>query len=544
MASPEEVLREALRVGGVVGLFVAKAIRVFGPHSAKIRADAVYEKLSAKTPPPRWLDDMGNVTPGEVAVLRDQYGDGFGVYLEYEDPVSGTRSVGVYIDINMGGIAKDVIDGPPLSLVRELASAEPQIEIVTMDAAEARARVEGAFELLDDAYDLELSEELEDLRALAEHRFSLLPAGGSVPAETYELSDEERDALVDAFVASPHFFGLPDDAREIGETICEFADDGDGNPLRWSPVVVEIFLTDWMPREVIADGDFFRSVPDVLRAWIRFAGERRGLDAGLIDETVQSIDQWLGEYEELVEEPAARAVAEQLVEALSGGGVDFADGDAVRSFLDDYNADLDDVDSDLDRAEEGLVAQWGEFEAQLVGVMKSSLAPLRGVEQPTTLVASSAATVREGVRAGASPFVEAMALNDVADDIAAIDDLTLVCAVATAWFEPVAEWDELERVHISVDDLALVATLEHTDLLRVIVALANEGPGAAASPGALARLCDADPDNREIVRDAFEYFVTLWKAIGAVDSASCLTALGQWLLPRAFAQRWGGDFDE
>src|SRR5436190_18232380 len=56
MASPEEVLREALRVGGVVGLFVAKAIRVFGPHSAKIRADAVYERLGAKTPPPRWLD--------------------------------------------------------------------------------------------------------------------------------------------------------------------------------------------------------------------------------------------------------------------------------------------------------------------------------------------------------------------------------------------------------------------------------------------------------------------------------------------------------
>src|SRR5215213_8378172 len=112
LASPEEVLREALRIGGLVGLFVARSIRVFGPVGARARADLVYDKLAAKTAPPSWVSDMGNVKVGEVAVLRDQYGDGHGVYLEYEDLSGGLRSIGVYIDANMRGIVKDIIDGP------------------------------------------------------------------------------------------------------------------------------------------------------------------------------------------------------------------------------------------------------------------------------------------------------------------------------------------------------------------------------------------------------------------------------------------------
>lgn len=545
LAAPEEVVREALRVGGLVGLFVARSILVFGPHGARARAQLVYEKLSAKTPPPRWLAEMGNVTVGEVVVLRDQYGDGFGVYLEYDDPTSGVRSVGVYIDANMGGIVKDVIDGPPLSMVRELAAAEPQIEIVTIDAAEARARVEAAFDLLDQAYDLELSDDIDDLRALAEQRFSLLPSGGSVPDVGHEMSDDERESLIEAFVGSPYYLGLPDEAREIGETICEFADDIDGNPLRWSPVVVEIFLMHWMPNEVIADAEFFQGVPLVLRSWIRFAGERRGLDAGLVDETVRSVDQWIDEYEELVREPAAQGAAELLAAAVASGGVDLDHTDAVRSFLDSYNADLDDVDLDLDLAEEGLLENWREFELQLVGVMKSSLAALRGNEQPAELIASSASTIRAGIRSGDSPFAEAAALSGVAsDEIGAIDDLELVSSMASAWFEPTIESESYPQIEISIDDLALASTIEHTDVLRVIVALATEGPGAAASAAALTRLLDVQPDDRDVVSEALANFVMVWRAIGVLDSASRLTAFGQWLLPRAFASRWGGDFDE
>jgi len=36
----------------------------------------------------------------------------------------------------------------------------------------------------------------------------------------------------------------------------------------------------------------------------------------------------------------------------------------------------------------------------------------------------------------------------------------------------------------------------------------------------------------------------VWQTMGVVDASARLTALGHWLLPRAFARRWGGDFDE
>ena len=528
LASPAEVLREAGRVGGVVGLFIAKSISVYGPPDAHDNATAVYDKLATRTSAPRWLSEMGNVTVGEVAMMRDQYGDGFGLYLEYRDAQSEARTIGVYIDTNFGAIVIDVIDGPPLAMVRELATAEPQIEIVGIDPAEARARVEDAFAALDEAEDLEVADEVDDLRALAEHRFSLLPDGGSVPDETQELSEDERAALVDSFVQSRYFTGLPEQAREVAETICEFAQDGDGNPLRWSPVVVEIFLTDWVPNEIVATDDYYDSVPIVLRSWIRFAGEQRGLDAGLIDETVLSIDQWLDEYRELLADPPPGGVADQLVDALISRGIDLNDTTAVQSFIDDYYAGLAGVDVDLDLAEEGLLAQWSAFEAQLAGLVQSSLAGLRGVEQPTALVADAARVVRAGIRAGASPFADAAALNDFdPNTLDELDDLELVYSVATAWFT------------------AETTTLDHTDLLRIIVALASEGVGAAASPDVLLALLDLDePRDRDLVRDACANFVTMWQGIGAVDATERLTTLGQWLLPRAFSHMWGAEFDE
>jgi len=527
LADAAEVLREAGRVGGLVGLFVAKSISVYGPRDARANATAVFDKLATRTNPPRWLTQMGNVAVGDVAMMRDQYGDGFGIYLEYRDAQSETRSIGVYIDTNLGGIVKDVIDGPPLAIVRELATAEPQIEIIDIDPAEARARVEDAFLALDEAEELEVAHEVDDLRALAEHRYSLLPAGGVVPDETQALSDEERDALIDSFVSSPHFVGLPETARDIAETICDFAEDGDGNPLRWSPVVVEIFLLDWVPNEIVATDDYYDSVPVVLRSWIRFAGERRGLDRGLIDETVASIDQWLDEYHELLADPPPGGVADQLVGALISRGIDLSDTAAVQSFIDDYYAGLAGVDVDLDLAEEGLLAQWGAFEAQLAGLLQSSLASLRGVEPPTALIEGAASIVRASVRAGASPFVDAAAIDDLDPALLdTIDDLELVSSAATAWF-------------------AGQTTLDHTDILRIVIALATDGVGTPASPEVLVGLVAGEDDSdRELIREACAEIVARWQAVGAIDAAEQLTALGQWLLPRALSRMWGTDFDE
>ena len=54
------------------------------------------------------------------------------------------------------------------------------------------------------------------------------------------------------------------------------ADYVDGRPLRWSPVVVELFMANWIPRKVLADEGLFERLPPALDAWVRFAGRKAG----------------------------------------------------------------------------------------------------------------------------------------------------------------------------------------------------------------------------------------------------------------------------
>ena len=492
---PDDVLREALRVGGLVGLFISRSVKVFGPAGAHHRADVVYEKLAAKSAPPQWLIDMGNVTVRDVVMVREPYGDGYGIYLEYDDPLSrDIRTIGVYIDVNMGCMATDVIDGPPISAIREAVATEAHIEVVPIDPAEARARVEAAFAELDDDPEPDLSDDFDDLRALAEQRFSLLPAGGSVTDDRVELSEDELEELVDSFVRSPHFFGLPSAAREVGYAICLFADYHDGDPLRWSPVLVELFLVDWIPTEITGSDELYAAVPNALRAWIRFAGAQKGLAAELIDETVQSVDQWLDEYYELVQSPEVGAVVAELAAAMTRQGIDVDDERAVLAFIDEYQAGLSGVDVDLDRAEEGLRAQWVAFQAQLVDLLKASLESRRGAAAPEPL----------------------------ADRDAAIDSL------ASTLDPALEEWSRLGQ----------------TDLLRVVSTLCLEGAGTEADADRLTRMVEPEEGTAALVaREAFDHAVATWRELDVVDDAARLTPLGQWLLPRALARAWGGDFD-
>ena len=54
------------------------------------------------------------------------------------------------------------------------------------------------------------------------------------------------------------------------------------------------------------------------------------------------------------------------------------------------------------------------------------------------------------------------------DELDRIGDLDLVSSIATAWFEPVPDMRDGHQLEISDDELAQAASLEHTDLLRVI----------------------------------------------------------------------------
>jgi hypothetical protein len=163
---------------------------------------------------------------------------------------------------------------------------------------EALARIVAGFEALDRVAGAPVSEDVWTLRALVEARLRLLPAGFELPEPPAALPPEEREALVADFLASE------EGARWRGDAEAEYAarlaidfgaDRNHGGPLRWSPVVVEIFLLDWVAREVIAGPELLARIPDVLESWVQYAGRFRGVPADQIAEAVTAVGEYRDE---------------------------------------------------------------------------------------------------------------------------------------------------------------------------------------------------------------------------------------------------------
>jgi len=66
------------------------------------------------------------------------------------------------------------------------------------------------------------------------------------------------------------------------------------DPLRWSPVNVELLLLDRVPRKVVDRVQVLTKLPDLLRAFIRYAYRLRGLRNPLRVPAARSADRAVG----------------------------------------------------------------------------------------------------------------------------------------------------------------------------------------------------------------------------------------------------------
>ena len=111
-----------------------------------------------------------------------------------------------------------------------------------------------------------------------------------------------------------------------------------GRELRWSPVVVELFMAGWVPRKVLADADLFAALPAALDAWVRFAGRKRGIPTWAIEATCEAIPQWRDEMTSAGSDPASGGPAKQFLMAAQQAGVDVTDHEALMTFMAGWNA--------------------------------------------------------------------------------------------------------------------------------------------------------------------------------------------------------------
>lgn len=296
---------------------------------------------------PRWVGDLGRVRLTGSYAYGDVYGDqtSYVATFAYEDTVTGgpEHAVVALIDHNIG-IAKDIFVGGPADVIvdqiRELCGADEETWLdEKAEPGRLRDEIGRYLKITDSLHDLPGEGSIATDRALAGARLALLPRGGT--AEPEPLDAAGRAALTADFLASPEAADLAPSGAAGRQSLdfsirllLDHADTfPDADPLRWSPVMTELFLLDWVHRTAVLDDADATMLPRVLRAWVAYAGRVRGLPAAVTGRTLAAVDELAPEFARLHASgertsPAAKAVAE-----LMADGVDPEDTEAVAAWL-------------------------------------------------------------------------------------------------------------------------------------------------------------------------------------------------------------------
>lgn len=301
---------------------------------------------------PAWEPALAELQPTGAYAYGDVYGDqvSYLATFRYADEARGgpEHAVLALVDHNLG-FAKDLFVSAPaaktLASVRELAGVDQLIWFREVAPAELRAVVTAYVANTDELVELPASESFSSDRTLALARLALLPtsgAGAETVAGPRSLSDRERATLLKAFRASAAARTLADaDPRSLPfclDMIIDWASRRDGEPLRWSPAAVELFLLDWAPRATLLDETDIALLPRALDAWVAWAGRRRKVPATAVKATRTAVAAASPEFARLAASGEARGPAAALLAQMLAEGVDPTDAETVERWVERHNA--------------------------------------------------------------------------------------------------------------------------------------------------------------------------------------------------------------
>ena len=333
-------------IGGAGARIALLVLGAVDDSELGLRAGELADGLAdASEPLPGWVSELGTATITGAAVMQDDvFDDACTVWLEARHGGGEVHAVGVLIENSFGGMAADVLLADSLErveeVVREHRSEDGELRFERIEPGIAAGRIHAAVELTDMTWDPAVSEDYSGLRALAIQRADETP-GYVVAGEHEEVSPEERDRLRDEFLGSPEGSGFALDGAQtyaVSLAIDFCADYVDGRPLRWSPLVVELFMADWVPRKVLADEELLECLPTALDAWVRFAGRLSKLPGWAIEATQNEIPIWHETMVRRSEDPAAAGPGKEFLAAAKDAGVDLEDEEALNTFVAGWNA--------------------------------------------------------------------------------------------------------------------------------------------------------------------------------------------------------------
>ncbi len=282
------------------------ALAELGPDElSRARARRAYAASPHEVPD--WLARLDETSVDRAVESRHVLGDGENVMLNVRLPGHDLAMV-IYIDHNLGTVVKDGFPVPAsvdevVSRLRE-ASDDPDMRYGDISLADARARISEAVEKGGHMFPPLETDTWPASRPLAEWLLRLLPEGGTGYVRP-EWSQAALRKLAKRFFGSP--FGRRLDNKDNRDLLDQFlwfgTDYGPGDPLRWSPVAVEILLNDWIPRKIVAPPAFLAKAPALLRGFIRYCHDERGIRSSLTQETLAAVDRYEPEYQRAIRSP-------------------------------------------------------------------------------------------------------------------------------------------------------------------------------------------------------------------------------------------------
>ncbi len=329
----------AVRRGTPAALALLRAFAVVGAapdlrQAAAAGAAALVERGVADPP---WAAQIGRVQGGDCWRLADVYGDQASLYCEFSYDAD-RHALLVLLDFShLGGWVKDVwiTDQPDevLTGLREQAAEQADMAVLDrIDPAVARRMIEDGFAATDATWQPGVAQTFGEYRAVALARCRALPEPTAPPPEPVEVSELERAALVEEFIASREAKALPDTptTRYCVRLIVDFgADHDNGRLLRISPVKVETFLHDWLPREVILDESERDAMPMVVVAWTRWAARHSQLPDPAFEEVLEVAQECAGHFGEEYDDPHNASIGRLYLT-----GVDLDDPADLQAVLD------------------------------------------------------------------------------------------------------------------------------------------------------------------------------------------------------------------
>lgn len=284
----------------------------------------------------RWSMAIGHPQFVGAWASTDELGDQTQLVGEFAYPDLEPHAVVTMVDHNFQGLVRQAMVAPSADGMRSTWTDLSGMAIRAVDAQELADLWARALMMLDLYLDPPIDDEVPRLAPLLRSRLSLLPPAREIPWP--EVKAGARRSLVAEFRRSRHASGigsLASLARYLVDFKCDYQD---GDPLRWSPILVEIALADWFPRKVDLEDHEIDALAGVLRRWIRFAGEKRGLAEPAIVETLAAVDTFEPDYLAAMRDPNAAGPAKGLVQAMQEAGVDLTDKRAVNAWILAFNA--------------------------------------------------------------------------------------------------------------------------------------------------------------------------------------------------------------